>query len=62
MYNILTIYNKIPTSCKTDLHRSTVHRSIARYRTVDQCPYFHLFSKSLDIDVTMSKRRPDSRT
>ena len=29
MYNILTIKNKIPTSCKTDLLTTTVHRSIA---------------------------------
>ena len=54
----MTVNNKIPISCKTV--RSTVYRSIARYRTVDRWPYFHWFSKSRDIDVTMLKRRSDS--
>ena len=44
LHNILTVNNKIPISCKTVLligQRATVHRSIARYRTVDRWPYFH---------------------
>ena len=36
--------------------------NIARYRTVDRWPYFHWFKKSRDIDLTKSRRRPDSRT
>ena len=47
-------------NCSID--RSTVQRSIARYRTVDRWPYFHWSNKSHDIEVTMSRRRPDSRT
>ena len=40
-----------------------VNRSVyCPLSTVDRWPYFHWFSKSRDIDVTMSKRRPDSRT
>ena len=52
----MTVNNKIPISCKTILligQRATVHRSIARYRTVDRWPYFHWVNKSRDIDVTM---------
>ena len=51
----------ILTSCKTVLLTSQQFITIARYRIVDRWPYFHWFSKSRDIDVTMSKHRPDSR-
>ena len=57
---LLSTKSLLVANCSID--RSKVHRSIARYRTVDRWPYFHWFNKSHDIDVTMSKRRPDSRT
>ena len=50
---MLDVNNKIPNSCKICfIDRSTFHRSIARYRTVDRWPYFHWFNKSRDIDAT----------
>ena len=60
IHNILTANKQLPVSCKTVL--LTGQRSIARYRTVGRWPYFHWFNKSRDIDVTMPRRHPDSRT
>ena len=60
-YTTFWLLTKNPYSlqnCSVD--RSTVRRSIARYRTVHRWPYFHWFNKSHDINVTMSRRRPDS--
>ena len=53
----MTVINKIPIHCKTVLLtcQLTVHRSIARYQTVDQWPYFHWFNKSCDIDIRISR-------
>ena len=45
----------IDANCSID--RSTVHRSIARYRTVDRWPYIQWFNRSCDIDTTVSRRR-----
>ena len=56
----MAVNNKIPTSCKTDLLTGQ-QSSIARYRTVDRWPYFHWFSKSRDIDFTISNLGLDGR-
>ena len=49
-------------NCSID--QSTVHRSIARYQTVDRWPYIFIGSIShvILIDITVQRRRPDSRT
>ena len=51
IHNIFAVNKKIPTSWKT--------YPLTGQHFID--PYFHWFSKSRDIDVTMSKRLPDSR-
>ena len=58
IHNILTVNNKIPISCKTVL--------LTGQQFIDLLPaielYFHWFNKSRDIDVTMSRRRPEQNS
>ena len=48
---LLTTKSLLVENCSID--RSTVHRSIASFQTVDRWPYFHWFNKSYDIDVIL---------
>ena len=54
----MTVNNKIPSSCKTVLLTGQQFIDLLP----DQWPYFHWFNKSSEVDVTVSMRRPDSRT
>ena len=58
----MAVNNKIPTSCKTDLLTGQQFIDILPAIELLTDAFFHWFSKSRDIDVTMSKRRPNSRT
>ena len=61
IHNILTANNKIPSSCKTVL-LSAGQQFIDLLPAIELLTCGHWFNQSREIDVTMSMRRPDSRT